>query len=65
MPDTHALTDRELLIEYMQLKISEEDWHGVADAAMDLREMDAFQRGLNHEVQCHVDLATLYRSGAL
>ena len=59
------MTDRELLIEYLKLKVHEEDWHGVADAAMDLRELDAFQRGLEHEAKCTVDLADLYNSGAL
>lgn len=59
------MTDRELLIEYLKLKVHEEDWHGVADAAMDLRELDAFQRGLEHEHQCTLDLDTLYKSGAL
>ena len=29
------------LIEYMKMKIEEEDWHAVADASMDLREIDA------------------------
>ena len=28
------------LIAYMNEKICEEDWHGVADAAMDLREIE-------------------------
>lgn len=27
--------------EYLFLKISQEDWHGVADAAMDIREIIA------------------------
>ena len=27
------------MLEYMQLMIAREDWHGVADAAMDLRDM--------------------------
>lgn len=26
--------------EYLQMKVNEEDWHGVADAAMDLREIE-------------------------
>ena len=26
---------------YLQMKIFERDWHGVADAAMDLREIEA------------------------
>lgn len=49
------MTDRELLIEYLKMKVYEEDWHGVADAAMDLREVDAFQRGLEHEADCALD----------
>ena len=28
------------MINYLDLKVSERDWHGVADAAMDLREID-------------------------
>jgi hypothetical protein len=28
------------------LKFAREDWHGVADAAMDLRDIDAFIAGL-------------------
>lgn len=29
------------MVEYLLLKVEERDWHGVADAAMDLREMEA------------------------
>lgn len=29
------------LILYMRMKVDLEDWHGVADAAMDLREIEA------------------------
>lgn len=32
---------REQLIKYISSKIKAEDWHAVADAAMDLREIDA------------------------
>lgn len=32
---------RKLMQEYLQLKVGEEDWHGVADAAMDLRDIDS------------------------
>lgn len=28
------------MIEYLQLKTAEQDWHGVSDAANDLREID-------------------------
>lgn len=29
-----------IMTSYLQLKIFEEDWHGVADAAMDLRNLE-------------------------
>jgi hypothetical protein len=32
---------RAILIEYLQVMIARNDWHGVADVAMDLREMEA------------------------
>lgn len=31
---------RDTLVEYLKLKTEEADWHGVADAAMDLRELE-------------------------
>ena len=34
------------MLKYIALKIAEEDWHGVADAAMDLRETDTYIRAL-------------------
>jgi hypothetical protein len=34
------LKQRETLIEYLEMKTETEDWHGVADCAMDLRELD-------------------------
>ena len=27
------------MVDYLHLKLSQEDWHGVADAAMDIREI--------------------------
>jgi len=33
-----------LMVEYLRLKVAERDWHGVADAAMDLRELEATRR---------------------
>jgi hypothetical protein len=33
-------SDREVMIGYMRVKMREEDWHGVMDAAADLREID-------------------------
>jgi hypothetical protein len=32
---------RDTLIAYLQMKVGEEDWHGVSDAANDLRVLDA------------------------
>lgn len=32
---------RARMIDYLKLKIDEHDWHAVADAAMDLREIEA------------------------
>ena len=40
MTRNNLLKQRETLIEYLEMKVSVEDWHGVADAAMDLRELD-------------------------
>lgn len=37
--------------EYLLLKFDEEDWHGVADAAMDIRELIA-------ELKCVKKLST-------
>jgi hypothetical protein len=33
--------NRDTLIAYLQMKVGEEDWHGVSDAANDLRVLDA------------------------
>ncbi len=35
------LEKRAALISYLRMKIEDDDWHAVADAAMDLREIDA------------------------
>jgi hypothetical protein len=41
----HAIEDFkeqiEELSDYLQLKVKQADWHGVADAAMDIRELEA------------------------
>jgi hypothetical protein len=37
---------RALMSEYLDLKRREEDWHGVQDAASDLRDIDAEMKGL-------------------
>lgn len=36
---------RNTLIGYLLMKVEEADWHGVMDAAADLRELEAEQRG--------------------
>jgi hypothetical protein len=41
---TNFQIQRAILIEYLQVMIARNDWHGVADVAMDLREMEAEQR---------------------
>lgn len=38
---------REILISYLQVKVKEEDWHGVADAASDIREIETKLKLLN------------------
>lgn len=35
------LNEKKGLIDYLKLKVLQEDWHGVADAAMDIREIVA------------------------
>jgi len=47
MNDDVYLARRKKLIEYMWMKVEMEDWHGVSDAANDLRELDAEHRGAN------------------
>ena len=43
---TSLEAQRRVLIEYLLSKASDEDWHGVMDAAADLREIDAEGRGI-------------------
>jgi hypothetical protein len=43
------------MVEYLRLKLYEEDWHGCADAAMDIRDIESeikgieFMRGLRSQ----------------
>lgn len=41
--------DEQIKIVEMDMhgKIERRDWHGVADCAMDLRDIEAYKRGLN------------------
>jgi hypothetical protein len=34
------LQQKKIMLEYLMLKVHQQDWHGVADAAMDLREIE-------------------------
>jgi len=36
-------TQKAILLEYLQVMIAIEDWHGVSDLANDLRELEAKQ----------------------
>jgi hypothetical protein len=38
------IVQQRVLKEYLQVMIARRDWHGVADVAMDLRDMEAEQR---------------------
>jgi hypothetical protein len=35
------MEQKRVLLEYLQVMIANEDWHGVADMAMDMRELEA------------------------
>lgn len=37
---------RKVLVDYLRMKVEAEDWHGVSDAANDLREIDAELRAI-------------------
>lgn len=43
---------RQTLIDYLLHKVEIADWHGVADAAMDLRELEAEKRGRDKSEEC-------------
>jgi len=38
------MSDIEVMVAYLKLKVKQRDWHGVADAAMDIREMEAREK---------------------
>jgi len=50
---------KRLMVQYLTLKVVEEDWHGAADAAMDLRDIESeikgieFMRGLRSVPVAH------------
>ncbi len=42
--DMSQVSENEVMIAYLMLKVKQRDWHGVADAAMDIREMEAREK---------------------
>jgi hypothetical protein len=42
--DMRQVTDTEVMVAYLLLKVKQRDWHGVADAANDIREMEAKEK---------------------
>ena len=40
---TDFKVQKEILVDYLQVMIAIEDWHGVSDVANDLRELEAKQ----------------------
>lgn len=48
MEQADYLDRREKYVEYLMMKVQMSDWHGVSDAANDLRELDAEWRGENN-----------------
>ena len=39
------------MTDYLLLKVEQKDWHGVADAAMDIREIEAKLSSLNKQAR--------------
>ena len=58
------MRNRQILILYLLAKVEEEDWHGVSDAANDLREYDAFQRATHTRYQ-GIDKTSRIRTGEM
>lgn len=42
---------RRRLIEYLEAKVAAADWHGVSDAANDLRELEAVERARAERIE--------------
>jgi hypothetical protein len=42
--DMRQITDTEVMVAYLKLKVKQRDWHGVADAANDIRVMEAEEK---------------------
>jgi hypothetical protein len=46
LPALSFLEQRRIIQDDLLAKYLRDDWHGVMDCAADLRELDAYQRGL-------------------
>ena len=44
---TTLLEEKQGMVDYLKLKLTQEDWHGVADAAMDIREIVSKMSAIN------------------
>lgn len=55
---------RDTLIAYLKCKVKEGDWHGVSDAANDLRELEARDRGYTEGELSVMDRETKYMEDA-
>lgn len=40
------------MINYLRLKLDQNDMHGVADAAMDIRDLDSEMLGVQRGIDC-------------
>lgn len=50
-----CLRQKEVVIDYMYQKIKAEDWHAVADAAMDIRDLEAEMKGYKNCLEMNVE----------
>lgn len=48
---------KEQMIAYLKLKLEEQDWHGVQDAASDLRDIESEEKGYK---RCETSLGIKY-----
>jgi hypothetical protein len=42
--DMRQVSETEVMVAYLLLKVKQRDWHGVADAANDIRVMEAEEK---------------------
>lgn len=47
----HAANRKDILVSYLNSCIQVEDWHGVSDAANDLREVEVELKGLDAQMK--------------